>query len=267
MEGDGLVMRPSGEWIKRKHHYLDRYCDMFTKSMKGKWFRIYLDLMAGPGRCQIRESGEIAPGSPFVALERDFDEYRFYEWDREQADALRQRVATHVKQDQCKIVQANWIEEVRSSKFRLPSDSLTLAFVDPTGIKQVPWTAVRRLAESSSHIDIVFTIQHALGIKWNAHQYLTSRSDRTAADEFAGGPTWRNRVVPPMSVCDALITEFVDNMGSLGFQTRKWQLVTTSSGAGLYYLCLFSRHHLALRFWDEVVLKDEAGQRSFRFED
>src|SRR5438128_1264177 len=164
MEDDSLSMRDSGEWIKRKHHFLDRYCDMFTKSMRGKWHRIYLDLMAGPGRCQIRESGEIAPGSPFVALERDFDEYRFYEADPQLADALRQRVAGHSKADRCDVAEANWIEEVTSSGFRLPPCSLTLAFVDPTGISQVPWTAVRALAHSSSHIDIMFTIQHALGI-------------------------------------------------------------------------------------------------------
>jgi hypothetical protein len=43
--------------------------------------------------------------------------------------------------------------------------------------------------------------------------------------------------------------------------------VRTTTGAGLYYLCLFSRHRLALRFGDEVIVKDEAGQRSYRFEE
>jgi three-Cys-motif partner protein len=267
MDDDGLLMRESGEWIKRKHHYLDRYCDMFTKAMKGKWHRIYLDPMAGPGRCRIKGSGEITPGSPFVALERDFDEYRFYEADRELADALRGRVATHPKADRCQVVQANWIEAVTSPGFRLPDRSLTLAFVDPTGISQVPWTAVRALARSSNRIDIMFTIQHALGISWNAHQYLASTTDRTAVDGFAGSGGWRDRLGPTTSVREALIAEFVENMGACGFETRKWQLVTMPSGVGLYYLCLFSRSQLALRFWDEVVVKDEAGQRSFRFED
>lgn len=64
MDDDGLLMRESGEWIKRKHHFLDRYCNMFTQSMKGKWHRLYIDVMAGPGRCRIKSSGEICPGSP-----------------------------------------------------------------------------------------------------------------------------------------------------------------------------------------------------------
>jgi three-Cys-motif partner protein len=235
--------------------------------MKGKWRRIYLDLMAGPGRCQINGSGEIAPGSPFVALEHDFDEYWFYEAEPACADALRQRVATHPKADRCRVVQADWTESVTSPSFRLPQGSLALAFVDPTGISQVPWRAVRALACSSKRIDILFTIQHALGMNWNAHQYLLPKADETAADAFAGSRRWRERLVPTRPVREALIEEFVENMGRLGFATRKWQLVRLPCGAGLYYLCLFSRHPLALRFWDEVVLKNETGQRALRLED
>jgi three-Cys-motif partner protein len=263
---DGLLMRPSGEWIKRKHHFLDRYCDMFTRSMKGKWHRVYLDLMAGPGRCQISTSGEVALGSPLVALERDFDEYRFYEADPACADALRQRIAVHQKADRCQVFEADWTESVVSSAFSMPAGSLTLAFVDPTGISQVPWIAVRALARESRKIDILFTVQHALGMNWNAHQYL-AKADETAADAFAGSRRWRDRLGPKNLVREALIEEFVHNMGSLGFATRRWQLVRLPTGAGLYYLCLFSRHQLALRFWDEVILKNEAGQGAFRLED
>lgn len=150
--------------------------------------------------------------------------------------------------------------------FSLPPRTLTLAFIDPTGISQVPWNAVKTLAQSSNRIDIMFTIQHALGIKWNVHQYLASTADETAADAFVGGRQWRDRLGPTPRVTEALVSQFVDNMGGLGFSTRKWQLVTLPRGAGLYYLCLFSRSSLALNFWDKVVLKDETGQKAFGFE-
>src|SRR5687767_13420405 len=123
MDADGLRTRESGSWIKRKHHYLDRYCDIFTKSMKDKWHRVYLDVMAGPGRCEIRGSGEIVPGSPFVALERDFDEYRFYEADPELAEVLRQRVSAHPKADRCRVIHGSWIDAVNSPTFNLPPGS------------------------------------------------------------------------------------------------------------------------------------------------
>jgi len=146
MVDDGLRVRESGEWIKRKHHFLDRYCDMFTRSMEGKWHRLFVDVMAGPGRCQIKPSGEISPGSPFVALARDFDEYRFFEASPDLVDALRQRVAVHPKADRCKVIEADWTQAVTTPAFILPRGTLTLAFVDPTRISQVPWTAVKTLA-------------------------------------------------------------------------------------------------------------------------
>src|SRR6476660_1724611 len=72
---DGLPARKSGEWAKRKHHYLRNYCGITTKSMRNKWRLVYLDVMAGPGLCKMKETGEEFPGSPFVALEYDFSEY------------------------------------------------------------------------------------------------------------------------------------------------------------------------------------------------
>jgi hypothetical protein len=59
-----------------------------------------------------------------------------------------------------------------------------------------------------------------------------------------------------------VLEEFTRSTRSLGFGTRKWMLVKNTAGQGLYYQCLFSRHGLALKFWDEVVSKDETGQKS-----
>ena len=78
---DGLPARNSGDWAKRKHHYLRKYCDITTRSMRKKWRLIYLDVMAGPGLCKIEETGEEFPGSPLVALEHDFSEYVLIEED------------------------------------------------------------------------------------------------------------------------------------------------------------------------------------------
>ena len=55
---DGLPARTSGAWARDKHEYLRRYLEMFTRAMRGKWSRLgYMDLMAGPGRCKVLESG------------------------------------------------------------------------------------------------------------------------------------------------------------------------------------------------------------------
>lgn len=263
LEDDGLPMRKSGEWIKAKHHYLKRYCDIVAKSMRSKYRAVtYLDVMAGPGRCRIRETNAITHGSPFVALECGFTAFRFYESDPESADALVQRVSIHPKAELCKVVQADWTQAIFDSDFRIP-DGLSLAFIDPTGISQVPWFAVERLANLSPKIDIMMTIQHGMGISMNKHQYQKKESE-TAVDAFLGGNEWRTRLTMPDTdnFKRAVLDTFTEKMGQLGFQTRKWMLVRTDQQVGLYYICLFSRHPLALNFWDKVIAKDELGQRA-----
>src|SRR5437899_1887228 len=55
---DGLLARKSGEWAKRKLHFLRNYCGITTVAMRKKWRLHYLDVMAGPGRCKNAETGE-----------------------------------------------------------------------------------------------------------------------------------------------------------------------------------------------------------------
>ena len=85
---DGLPVRISGEGRERKHHYLKNYCGITTVSMRKKFKLVYLDVMAGPGRCKIEETNEEFPGSPLVALDHDFAEYIFIEEEPELVERL-----------------------------------------------------------------------------------------------------------------------------------------------------------------------------------
>src|SRR5687767_8574310 len=90
---DGLPARASGDWIRRKHHYLERYCGITATGMKNAFpTRVFLDVMAGPGVCKIRETGEELLGSPLIAMEHEFSKFVFVESDPALADALRKRV-------------------------------------------------------------------------------------------------------------------------------------------------------------------------------
>src|SRR5438552_14902875 len=84
---DGLPARKSGEWAKRKLHFLRNYCGITTVAMRKKWRLRYLDVMAGSGRCKIKETGEEFPGSPFVALDYDLLYFLFIEEDCDREDA------------------------------------------------------------------------------------------------------------------------------------------------------------------------------------
>jgi hypothetical protein len=61
---DGLPVRVSGLWAKRKHHYLRNYCGITTNAVKAKLRGgvVYLDVMAGPGRCLEEANSDEFPG-------------------------------------------------------------------------------------------------------------------------------------------------------------------------------------------------------------
>ncbi len=159
--------------------------------MRSKFKLVYLDVMAGPGLCKMEDTGEEFPGSPFVALEHDFSEYILIEDNPGLAEALKQRISTHPKARRVKIIPERWVGVVESGRLKFDTYTLVVAFVDPTGISQVPIAAMRKLA-ANPKIDLLVTIQHRLGIVWNTPQYWKSKSGQTALDEFLGDQSWHN---------------------------------------------------------------------------
>ena len=45
---DGLVARSSGTWVRRKHHYLDRYCGITAINPSGLWKKRLGDWVLNP---------------------------------------------------------------------------------------------------------------------------------------------------------------------------------------------------------------------------
>src|SRR5262249_40254938 len=141
------------------------------------------DVMAGPGLCKLEQGGEEFPGSPFVALEHDFAEYVLIEEDPSLVHALRTRIAGHPKAKKVKGVENGWIKVLEAGQLKFDASTLVVAFVDPTGVSQIPMSAMRKLA-ANPRIDILVTIQHRLGIVWNTPQYRKAKNGQTALDEF-----------------------------------------------------------------------------------
>jgi three-Cys-motif partner protein len=256
---DGLLARKSGDWAKRKLYYLRNYCGITTTAMRKKWRLLYLDVMAGPGRCKIKETGEEFPGSPFVAMDYDFHDFIFIEGDPNLADALKQRVAKHAKSGLVKVIPADWIEVAKRGELRFDDATLVVAFVDPTGISQLPMAAMLELTKNR-HIDLLVTIQHSLGITLNVHQYFKSASGQTAMDAFLDTAKWREWKWKKASEVGRMAIEafskYIQQQDFIG--TRH---ISVAEGQPLYRFTLFSRHRLAEKFWNEILKLDEGGQR------
>jgi three-Cys-motif partner protein len=94
-EDDGLPARESGEWVKEKLFYVQRYIDIFETAMRQKSWRrrIYIDLFSGPGKCIIRGTSEYLLGSPLLALRTQypFTDYYFGDLEQQNIDCLLQR--------------------------------------------------------------------------------------------------------------------------------------------------------------------------------
>jgi three-Cys-motif partner protein len=260
---DGLLARKSGPWAKRKHHYLRNYCGITTKSMCKKWRLVYVDVMAGPGLCRIKETGEEFPGSPLIALDHCFHNFIFIEEDAKLADALKQRIAKHPKASLVEITPKNWVEVAEQGRLRFNDDTLVVAFVDPTGISQVPMKAMLELTKNR-RIDLLVTIQHSLGITWNVPHYIKSKTDQTALDAFLDSREWRtwkwNEASEFARMAIDAFSRRIQQEGFIG--TRH---ISVPEDKPLYRFTLFSRHPLAEKFWNEILKMGETGQRELRF--
>jgi len=227
--------------------------------MRKKWKLVYLDVMAGPGRCKIKETGEEFDGSPFVALDFDFREFILIEGDPNLANDLQARVGQHSKAKQVTVISEDWISVLNSGKLKFTDDTLVVAFVDPTGISQVPMKAMLQLVQNR-RIDLLVTIQYRLGITWNVTQYEKSGHEQTALDAFLDSPDWRTwKYRDDSELARMAIDAFSQRIQKEGFIGTRHISVPPSNP--LYRFTLFSRHRLAEEFWNKVLKIDEGGQR------
>jgi three-Cys-motif partner protein len=259
---DGLPARKSGAWAKRKHHYLRNYCGITTASMHNKFKLVYVDVMAGPGLCKMEDSGEEFPGSPLIALEQDFSEYVLIEEDPILVQALQTRIAAHPKANKVRVIDRNWIGVVEAGQLKFDASTLVVAFVDPTGVSQIPLAAMRNLAVSP-RIDILVTIQHRLGIVWNTPQYRKAKNGQTALDEFLEDQIWHNWDDKDASEFGRLaVDHFCNKFQKEGFIGTRH--VSVPEANPLYRFTLFSRHRRGEDFWLKILKTDEKGQREFQ---
>ena len=261
---DGLIARDSGAWAKEKLHYLKCYLDIFSVGMRAKWAGrlYYLDLFAGPGKCRIRDTNEEVDGSPLIALRFNFAKYFFIEADAECHHALAERVKDRAPEKPVEVVHGDCNNEIMNLK--LPVSGLGLAFVDPTGVSDLAFETIRKLAESRK-IDLIINFAEGMGIRMNLHQYTDT--EKNALNRFMGSARWqqRQRHAPTSfdEMCKEIADEYLENLKSLGYLAvnSDWIPVRTDQNALLYYLLFASKDPRGNDFWRKITRIDPHGQR------
>ena len=170
-EDDGLPARDSGEWVKEKQFYVQRYIDTFETAMRDQpWRRrIFIDLFSGPGKCLIRGTNEYLLGSPLLALitKYPFTDYYFGDLEQQNIQNLQERSkGSTVSQDHIQYLTGNANQKVKDvvndieqfDKIFIKGvrSCLNLALLDPEGL-ELEWPTVEALGKMNT-MDLIIHI-------------------------------------------------------------------------------------------------------------
>jgi three-Cys-motif partner protein len=273
---DGLPMRPAGSWAKEKLDYLARYMAVFETSMRQKWpIRNYVDLLAGPGKNQIRETGEVVLGSPLLALttSHPFTGYFFVDLASANAQALTQRCSASpqcqqvdIRTGDCNLAVDQIVAELKRDEQR----SLNLAFLDPEGL-ELKWATITRLA-SVQRMDLIINYPEG-GLNRFMSRAMNAPGE-TAVDDFFGNRGWRiayqeGQAQGEPNLHWRLIEFYKNQLQALGYKEvlrgdevgGEPLMRNTKRKAPLYRLLFASKHPLGTQFWRAVTRRDLSGQQ------
>jgi three-Cys-motif partner protein len=266
---DGLVMRESGEWAKDKLYYVGRYMQIFSAGMKIKWgARGYLDLMAGPGRCYVRETLDEFDGSAVLACATtpSFDALVFVERDQTNADALAHRtIAAHGRRTVI-AADCNAPETIAVIRQRLSSNMLFFGFVDLLGFDVAFDTIAAIVADRRMDLAITF---HVGDVNRNIGDALqTVEGERL--DRFFGASGWREVVhrfergqIDRADLPTALADYYGARLQTIGYVVLEQlhRTMRNNRNAPLYRLLLASGHKRGGEFFRKIAAIEHDGQR------
>lgn len=275
-QDDGLLMRPAGPWAADKLDYLARYINVFETAMRNKWaVRYYIDLLSGPGKNRVRESGEILLGSPLIALTTryPFTHYVFVDFSPENTQALQKRCSASPLAGQVTVLTGDCNELVDQIIGQILPDaghSLNLAFLDPEGM-ELHWSTVEKLAQLP-RMDLIINYPQG-GLNRCMKRAFEARPP-TEVDHFFGDTKWRQVYEAYLtgSLGERLHFRLLDlykgNLEKMGYQVHRdvdtgdSPLIRNAERrAPLYRLLFASKHPLGNEFWENITRREPSGQR------
>ena len=270
---DGLKSRPSGEYATEKLDIVRRCISMFSTAMKNQaWISAlnYVDLLAGPGKNIIRETGEIRLGSPLLALTATdpFDNYFFVESDAEIHSDLMTRAKSSINFAKVKSYPYDCnraIDDIIQDISRLDNSnprisSLNFVFVDSEGL-EVDWKTIEKLGQRTRS-DLIINFSTS-GITRNIGEAFKSQKEH-AIDRFLGTRDWRGPYSELSNRGDGTVVRrfildlYAKQLGELGYRTTAPNgeyIVLNSTKRQLYSLFCASKSDLGIKFFNAAAAK------------
>lgn len=277
---DGLRARVVGPWTQEKLTYVERYARAFMTAMapkrqQGRWKSlVYIDLLAGPGRCIDRHTKVEIDGSPLRALrvQPAFDHHYFTDVDPKNIDALQKRMpAQDRSRVYCRTGDCNIL--IRNIIGQLHDRTLGLAFLDPEGF-EVRFETLKLLA--TRRIDILYLFPSWIGIARNLRAF--ARMPHSPMDDLWGGRDWRD--LPPAKLAAGKrlspeeesshdrpwVQSFRSKVTNLGliYQDEGDPILRNDKNTPMYHLLFFSKDSAGLTIWRGIKQIEPSGQRKLR---
>lgn len=267
VEGDdGLVAEEVREWINDKHELLCDYVQISSATRKkylpplGSGGAIFIDLFCGPGRAQLKESGEFVDGGCVAAWRKSvaggapFSKIIIGDVEEDRLEAASTRLSRLGAPVQPLLGPAS--ETVDVAVANAANYGLNFAYLDPYNLGALDFTIIDKLSKLR-RIDILVHV---------SQMDLQRNFDRNAAapegsplDTFA--PRWRDSVDPmqsPKAARQAYFQYWRSLVAKLGVDTNTdMRLITGPDNQPLYLLLLAARHGLAHQFWEAVAKEDD----------
>jgi three-Cys-motif partner protein len=266
-EEDGHFVPRVGEWARDKHHFLTRYIDAFTTSMRGKrWAGLhYIDLFAGAGIARLRQSGKLDWGSPLIAAQAapPFDGLHFCELAAESFEALKARLEALRSSASVQLLQGNANERAYEIMSAIPLHSLSLAFLDPSGL-HLDYDTLKALA--ARRADLIIFFPDRLDILRNWEHYYWDSPDSNLDRVLGAGADWRavRDSTPRGQWVRAFLELYRAQITRLGYTEFEYEPVP-STGRRLYWLIFCSRSKVGVDIWRRVSLRKPDRQNTFDF--
>lgn len=250
-----------GSWVPtEKHERLKRYIDISRAARKkflgaGNAGATYIDLLAGPGKAMVRETGKIIDGSPVVAFKianekgAPFSEIHIADESAEAVEECARCLAAFG------VIAREYIgpahQTVRQVVANLNPHALHFAFLDPYNLDDLPFEVIEHLAKLK-RIDMLIHVS-AQDIQRNLRRYIGALE--CPLDTFA--PGWRDAIderMPDETVRRQILEYWLSLIRKLDDMqpSQGIELVAGGKNQPLYWLVLASRSRRAHEFWDKI---------------
>ena len=189
-------VRQVGSWTQQKLNYLDKYLHAFmgaTQRITSPL--VYLDLFAGPGYDQLRDTGEIIAGSPVIAMRAGFSHVSLVDLDPANTAALRQ-LESKEPRGRVRIYTGDSNQQIDAVLSNVPRNfGAGFCFVDPAGL-HANWETIRKISlyhrTGRNKLEQFILFPYDMGIV----RMLVRDRDRDLDEVWAGASTQVSAIMP-----------------------------------------------------------------------